>query len=260
MHELATQQRQLAAAIVGDAPVAGLLAGRRAGGLASVDVYRHAYRARLTEALRSNYPVLHRVMGDEGFAELAKGYLHTHPSSRPSIRWFGDELVAYLRDEPGAAPHPSLADLAGMEWSLSLSFDSADASVLVPADLMAVAPERWSALRFEAHPSVSLLQLDWAVEPVWRALTADENAGADAPEPSRHALLVWRQQLDTRWRSPSVEEAELLQSCLSCCTFSDLCEQAVESAGDGAAVFAAGALRRWVEDGVLSRVLPQGSR
>ena len=258
IHELAAQQRQFAAAVVGDGATTTLLTRRATGAGARVDVYRHAYRARLTEALRGNYAVLHRVLGDEAFGELAKAYLQARPSIRPSIRWFGDDLVDFMRSS--AVPHPSLIDLARMEWSLSVSFDSADATVLTPADLMAIAPTLWPSLRFEAHPSVALLWLDWSVEPVWRTLTDDEHAQADAPEPSSHPLLVWRQQLETRWRSLPDNEAALLQNCLRGQDFAQLCEQAVAFAGDDAAAFAAGALRRWVEDGLLTRLRPPTSQ
>ena len=254
--QLVAQQRALAAAIVGDGSADGLTSGTSPNRSARVNVYRHAYRARLTEALRNNFPVLHRVLGDDGFGELAVAYMQAHPSLRPSIRWFGDGLVEYMSDLPDTVPHPSLVDLARMEWSLGLSFDSTDAAVLTPADLLCVAPQDWPSLCFEAHPSVALLALEWAVEPAWRAVTNDETAEVDAPEPSLHTLLVWRQQLDSRWRSVPEAEAALLQPCLGGQPFALLCEQAAATEGEGAAAFAAGALRRWVEDGLLARRLP----
>lgn len=253
MQALAAQQRRLAAAIVGEAAD---LAIDGIGPQERVGVYRHAYRARLTEALRSNYPVLHRVLGDTAFGELAQAYLRERPSVRPSIRWFGDDLPAFMHETPDTVPHPSLIDLARMEWSLGLSFDSADAAVLTPDMLLAIDPEHWPALRFEPHPSVALLQLDWSVEPAWSAVTADENAEVDAPSSSNHALLVWRWRLDTRWRSLTDDEAAWLRSCLNGEPFAQTCDLAAQTAGDGAALAAAGALRRWVEDGLLAGLRP----
>ena len=249
MPALAAQQRRLAAAIVGDADDTAF---DGIGSVGRVRVYRHAYRARLTEALRSNYPVLHRVLGDAAFGELARAYLRERPSVRPSIRWFGDDLPAYMHDAPDSVPHPSLVDLARMEWSLGLSFDSADAAALTPAMLLAIDPAQWPALCFEPHPSVRLMQLDWSVEPAWSAVTADENAEVDAPQSSRHALLVWRWRLDTRWRSLPDDEAAWLRSCLNGEPFAQLCELAAQTAGDGTALAAASALRSWVESGLLA--------
>jgi hypothetical protein len=256
--KLADQQRRFAQAVLAAHDAPGLLDARRS----RLHIYQSAYRARLIEALRSNYPVLHRVLGDDAFAELGGAYVDASPSRRPSIRWFGDSLAQHLVERPDALPHPALLDLVRMEWALGLSFDAADAPVLGAADLASIAPQRWSALRFEPHPSVALLALDWAVEPTWRSLTHDEDADADEPRAAEHALLVWRQGLETRWRTPDDLESALLRAALDGEAFAALCERALQcasersdDAGSEAAARVAALLRRWIDDGLLSRVL-----
>jgi hypothetical protein len=249
---LAAQQRAFKALLVAQAPAATTpLLHARAGEAVRFDVYHHAYRARLTQALRSNYPVLHRVLGDDAFAELASGYLADHPSRRPSIRWFGDALPHWLAEHPATLPHPALADLASMEWALGASFDAADMPPLGFADLATLLPEQWPQASFAAHPSVTLLSLHWAVEPIWQAMTEDEHAHSAEPQPLDHRLLVWRQGLATRWRSVEADEARLLTACLSGEGFATLCARAEHSHGDAAAGWVAAALRRWVDDGLL---------
>lgn len=252
---LADQQRRFAAAIFGETPpdAAGASPGADTAPLwqpgSQPGIYHEAYRARLVEAMRSNYPVLHRVLGDEDFAALVLDYLGAQPSREPSIRWFGDRLAEHLARDAAALPHPSLLDMVRMEWALGTSFDAPDAAPLEAGDLGAIEPARWPSLRFAAHPSLRLLALEWAVEPTWRALTHDEDAQADAPEPLAHRLLVWRQQLETRWRSLPDDEADALQACLAGETFEKLCESLQ---GDDAAARAAAWLRRWIDDGLLA--------
>lgn len=251
MTELAAQQRALAAAIVpGESPGA-LLRAAPDGRPARLFVYQQAYGARLGEALRSNHPILALVLGDDAFRELALGYLHEHPSRRPSIRWFGDRLAPWLRQRPALCPHPSLPDLAAMEWALRDAFDAADARPLCVAELLAVPAGDWPALRFAAHPSLALLALDWAVEPLWKALTADAEAATDAPEPLAHELLVWRQGLETRWRALEPDEAALLHACIEGRPFADLGTLAEAQGGEATAPRLAGLLRRWVDAGLL---------
>lgn len=256
---LAAQQRAFAALLTGDDPAAPTCLLRPLNGRApQMGVYHHAYRARLVAALRSNLPVLHRVLGDEAFGALALAYLADHPSRRPSIRWFGDALVAWLHQHHGALPHPALADLAAMEWALCTSFDAADKTPSGFSDLAALPANGWPGTRFAPHPSVALLDLVWAVEPIWQALHADEDAGTDEPQPLPHRLLVWRQGLETRWRSLEGTEATVLPACLAGEPFAALCNQAADTEGDGAAPWLAGALRRWVDDGLLL-LRPQGA-
>lgn len=224
------------------------------GGPPRLAIYRHAFRARLTAALRENYPVLHQVLGDETFDEVALGFIAAHPSRQPSIRWFGNELPAHLQvlADADQLPHPALADLARMEWALGTAFDAADAAPLSVEQLLAVAPEAWPELRFSAHPSLRLIALDWAIEPLWRALSDNPEAETAAPEAQPHHLLVWRQSDQTQWRSVEPFEANLLQAALAGESFAELCERAAATQGEQAAATVAGYLRVWVEAGLLT--------
>jgi Putative DNA-binding domain len=225
-------------------------------------IYRQAYPARLIAALRDNFGVLPRVLGDAAFDTLALAYIDAHPSRHPSIRWFGDRLPAFMAAHDDLVPHPAIVDLARMEWALRAAFDAADAAAADVATLAALPAEDWPALVFEPLPSVQLLALDWSVEPVWRALQdTDPGDAPDLPEPQAHAhgLLVWRQGLETRWRSLAEAPARLLRGALQGDTFGALCATAVDEVGDAqAALHAARALRGWLDDGLFSgwRVAP----
>ena len=249
MTTLMDQQRALAAAIARAEPVPGLLREAPGGRPARLQVYQEAYRARLEQALDSNFPIVHRVLGDEAFHDLAREYLLGNPSHWPSIRWFGHRLPAFLRTHGDR--HPALADLAAMEWALRAAFDAADAVPLVVDELVGVAPASWPELRFASHPSVALLTLAWAIEPLWKALSADPNADADTPVEHAHRLLIWRQGLETSWRALDTDEAELLQACFAGRAFAELGALAEQQRAEAAATRLAGLLRQWVEAGLL---------
>src|SRR5512146_56405 len=75
MRSLLEAQRAMQRAILADdsdAPPIAQEAPPRIG------IYRYAYRARLANALRANYPALARMMGDEAFRTLAAGYARAH--------------------------------------------------------------------------------------------------------------------------------------------------------------------------------------
>lgn len=253
--QLRAQQQALQQAIVGgtDAAPPGLLRPQPGGAPARLDVYRHAYRARLLAALRDHHEVLARVLGDEAFDALAADYIDAQPSRTPSIRWYGAGFAAALAARAAAGdarlPHPALVDLARMEAALREVFDAADAPPLGRADLAGLPPADWPALRLRLHPAVRRLALDWAVEPVWAALrAAAPGAEPELPAPAArpHTLLVWRAGLDTRWRSLADEEAALLARVADGQPFAALCAQA------GDAAVAAQALAQWLADGLLA--------
>lgn len=250
---LARQQQELADAIRANSTlVSNLLQPTPQGAPARLHIYSNAYRARLGEALKENYPVLARVLGDDGFADLTAAFLHAYPSRTPSIRWFGEELARFAEQEADVLPHPALCDLIRMEWALNTAFDGTDANPLTVEDMLALAPEAWPTQRFTPHPTLHLLALNWNVEPLWNALSADENAETKPPEQFQHHLLIWRVGYRTQWRSTVPEEAILLQAIVAGNTFAQLCEAAGEFAATNAAKTVAGYLRNWVEAGLLA--------
>jgi hypothetical protein len=249
---LARQQQALRRAIVGDAPDTADALLR--DGAPLLPVYRHAYRARLAAALRDNHDTLARAMGDEAFDTLASAYVDACPSRTPSIRWFGAGLADFMAAHEPLVPHPAFIDLARMDWALRGAFDAPDAPLLSAQDLSALAPDGWPELVLRLHPSVRLLQLEWAIGPAWKALQAEEEA--DLPEPQRapHLLVVWRPVLETRWRSAqSALEARLLQALPQGQTFAALCESAAQAVGDDAAAASVvGLLQQWLAEGLLA--------
>lgn len=261
MNTLQSQQQAFRRAVV-DQPATELFATGSSDPQRRLQIYRHAYRSRLTDALAANYPVLARALGDEAFARLALQYIAARPSRHASIRWFGDELGAFcdecgeLRD--GLLPHPALRDLIRLEWAICGAFDAADAPLATRADLLQLVPEAWPALRLRFHPSVGLLELDWGVEPIWQALSRDIEDGLEreVPEPraNRHAIVVWRQHLTPKWRSLETVEAVCLAAALRGECFGPCCELAANRlAGIDAPATMAGWLQGWLIEGLIAR-------
>jgi len=222
-------------------------------------VYQDAYGARLLSALRDNYAVLHLAMGDEAFDALGRAYLAAHPSSQPSIRWFGDQLAVFMAGSYAEhLPHPALADLARMDWALRAAFDGADAAPMTLSQLAALAPEAWACLQLRLQPTAQVLSLDWTIEPSYLALSRAEIEGQDeAPEPQalKHDLLVWREGFETRWRSLEGWEAELIEALQAQRSFAELGELAAQTLGeDSAPGQLVQALHTWVAQGLLAEV------
>lgn len=263
LNTLAAQQALLKRAIVDAAPpvaevdTTGLLRAAE-GREPLLRIYRQAYVGRLNAALRDNFGVLPKVLGDEAFDALALAYIHAHPSTQPSIRWFGHCLPGFMAERDELVPHPALTDLARMEWALRTAFDAADAEPIDPQALAGVAADAWPLLVFDAMPGVQLFELGWNVAPVWRALqdAADDEAldlPGLQPQPLTHSLLVWRAGLATRWRSVEPLPARLLHAVLQGRNFGTLCALAADGVGEAeAALHAASALRGWLADGLFS--------
>jgi hypothetical protein len=205
-----------------------------------ITIYRNAYPSRLAGALRVNYPVLAQLLGEAGFRRAADAYARAYPSRHPSIRWHGAELWRTLEAGP-------IAELARMEWALGTAFDAADARSLDVAFLGTHPVEQWADLRVALHPSVTVLEMSWAVEPQWEAI----RGGHEPPvaERSAHALIVWRMRLQAHWRIASAEEGSALLALGACGTLQSACEVL----GDVSPETVGAWFARWASDGLLAR-------
>lgn len=191
---------------------------------ARLEIYRNAYRARLTEALDDVYTVLHKLLGDETFASMADLFIDAHPSVHRSIRWYGRELSGFLAETPPFAEQPIFAEVAAFEWTLSEVFDAPDAASLGRAALNVINPDAWAELRFRFHPSLRRLKFAWNTVAVWRAATADEDPPEPDPSDAAVTWLLWRQDLQNYFRSLDDLEQAALDAALEGCTFGELCE------------------------------------
>ena len=186
-----------------------------------LNIYGHAYRARLVEALAANYPLLHLFLGDEQFAKLSNIYLTQTPSTFRSIRWFGKELPVLVKTL--YAHHAYLAALAEIEWTLTEVFDAKDA-VPVPLSVMAtIAPEKWSNIRLQFHPSLRLLDFTYNILPFWKALAENEEPGIPEACP-KFTCIFWRKELINQFSSLSEDEAWSIRTMIANSEFGELCE------------------------------------
>ncbi len=220
-------------------------------------IYGDAYRARLTEALQNNYPMLVRLLGDRQFGDLAQLYIDQHPSMHFSVRWFGHELGSVLAATDPYRGQPVLAELASWEWNMALAFDAADASPLRAATLAKHPPETWAGLSFSLQPSVRLLSLATNAPLVWRALSHEETPPAGAREETPREWLLWRRGLDTLYRSLSATEARALHAARAGESFATICEAVASEIGeDDAPTESARLLAGWLEEELLSDARP----
>jgi hypothetical protein len=222
---------------------------------ARLAIYAEAYRARLTEALASNYPALAKLLGTGDFATLAGRYIATHVSRRPSIRCYGDHLPRFLAADAGYRDVPLLAELAAWEWAMTEVFDAADASAIAAEALARVPPEEWAELRFSIQPAVRLLELRWNVPPLWKALTGEQPHPPHELAPQPQAWLLWRDGLQVMFRSLGAQEAAALRVAMNGGSFGELCVGLGERL-DAAQVPAQAAayLRGWLEAGLITGI------
>ncbi len=256
MTELADLQSLFQSHVInGDgAAVASFVGNADASTEERLGVYYDAYRLRLLEILRDDFPGLCGLMSEDAFEALGLRYLDKHPSQYPSVRQFGRHFAEFLVTDRASTEQPWLAEMAQFEWARGLAFDAANADVLTLEDLGALPAEDWPTLRLRFHPSLQRIRLNWNVVPAWHAV----NDGASVPQGIRREQsepwVVWRRDVTVYWRSLSDGESTAIEAFADGGDFSAVCAVLCEQLdAEGVPATMAGLLNQWITEGLVAK-------
>lgn len=236
-----------------DSEVASVFPPAMQTGLA---VYRNGYRARLLEAIKASFPRVQALVGEEGFAAAAAHHLILHPPSGWSLdevgRGFDTTLKALFPNDP------EVAELAWLEWEMQQMFVCADENALHPQEfarqVQHYSGEDWQHLRLQFRPGLQLRWMHSNCAATWEGAAGD-TATEVSTEPA--LLLLWRQNLEPRFRLLDAEEADALRIMQPGGSFGEMCERLLASSGAHGVQLAGAILGRWVEQGLIKGVLDQ---
>lgn len=166
---LAGDEQHIAPHVVGD----GL------GASARLAVYRHHVFTSLTAALESTYPMVCRLVDRRFFGWVADGYIRAHPPAGPCLFEYGAEFPAFVAAFEACAHLPWLADVARLEWAMTVAQHAPDAVPLDPETWRTLAPAALARLTLPFDPSITLLQSAWPIDAIWRANQPGANGDVD---------------------------------------------------------------------------------
>jgi hypothetical protein len=235
------------------APVAGglealIVGDSRLSALRRLEIYAGAYFQRLLEVMREDFPATRTAVGDDRFTALVREYLAAHPPTEPSVFYAGRALPQFLAEHHGVENFA--AELARLERTTIEVFHGPEAVALSAAAMGAIAPERWPTLALRTHPALKLLDCEFAVGPLLRAIWE----GAPWPIPQRGpvSIVVWRQASQVYFRTLEPGEREALGAASEGASFAAICAAASEKIEGDAVAAINRMLARWLADELLA--------
>ena len=133
---LADLQARLASALVTGVthPCADLLTGSERP-LQRFGVHARHVHASLTRAIVERFPATAWLAGSALVTDAAAAFARGHPPTCPCMAEYGERFPAFLGTWPGAAPLPSLAQFATIDWHLGrLAIATDDPPVVLRLD------------------------------------------------------------------------------------------------------------------------------
>jgi hypothetical protein len=214
-----------------------------------LEVYADAYFLRLRDVLAEDFSRVAKLLGEEAFDHLVRGYLKHHPSTEPSVRHLGRAMAEFIRGQEGMAPW--LADLAALEWARVNAFDAPDDEPLTVAKLAEIDPATWPQLRLVPVRSLEIMNAAWPVHRIW---AQESEESPEDLEPAVTSIRVWRRADFHVLHAPMDDrEAGAMRQMIAGETFGEICQVFADLDEQQAAQEAGALLLRWLEDGIIAR-------
>jgi hypothetical protein len=187
-------------------------------------VYGNAYFSRLLECLRTEFPALLYVLGEETFHSFALEYLHRHPSRSYTLSTLGAGFPQHLADTRPAREDPLapdyadfLIDLARLERAYTEVFDlpgPEDGERLSLEKLQSIPEDAWSDVRLVAYPCVRLISFEFPVNE-YASAVRHKAPNASIPKAAETYLVLTRRDYVIRHLPVSAPEYSLLVRLLA---------------------------------------------
>lgn len=157
-------------------------------------VYRNNVASSLTEVLKTGFPTVVKLVGEDFFAAMALVFLRAHPPRQRILMLYGDEFPGFLEIFQPVAHLGYLPDIARLDQALRESYHAADSSPLPEAEFQRLLGQDIAALRLQIAPSLRLIRSRWPVFSIWAA----NHEGGPTPKPMAEDVLVLRAEYDPK--------------------------------------------------------------
>jgi hypothetical protein len=229
--------------------------------LGRLNVYGHAYFARLMECLEGDFPAVRHLLGEETFRSFAISYLREHPPRSYTLADLGAGFAAFLQStrpaelaEGGWADF--LIDLVRLEWTYAQVFNGPGIErtrTLQPEDLREVDPELWPACRLKPIPCLRLESYSFPVHEYASAVRRQEAPDRfPAAEPTR--LVITRRDYVVRRSCVPEEEFAVLGWLCADLTIEETIRTAIETFSERIEPRIPGWFREWSQAGYFFAV------
>lgn len=92
-----------------------------------LQIYKDNIIVILAQSLKSYYPLIYKLIGDNAFNHLAREYIKHYPSRSSNLHDYGEYLSDFIQSLPYLDNYPYLPEVAKFEWACHTIYFAADA-------------------------------------------------------------------------------------------------------------------------------------
>ena len=187
-------QREFLAALydAGDpSPVVSIVGNGLAPG-ARLRIYSNSCNEIQTAALRTTYPAVLALVGEDFFDQTARGYRRAHPSTSGNLQEFGAVFAEHLETLTGCRSLPYMPDVARLEWLRQQTVLAPGSQPIAPDALIESLDTGGGPQRIVLHPSLHLLDSRYPIFTIWHYALQPTSARL-ALDGEGESVVLWRE-------------------------------------------------------------------
>ena len=196
----------------------------RLTGVQQFAIYSEGYRIRLVQAIRSDYPILLKLLGDSAFDALAVAYIEQNPPTSYNLDFYPHKFAGFVGEKYGDA---FVSELATLEATIAEVFMLTDSEPFLLDKFSQISPENFGEMFFNLRTACRLLQFSYPVSEWLSNARVQENLPEIPPE-NKSFLLVVRHNNEVQRHSLSEQEFALLMNLTSGKNVAEALEKTLE--------------------------------
>jgi hypothetical protein len=162
----------------------------------NADIYRNNVRHAHVGALKTHFPAIRILIGNDFFDALAAGYAASNPPTSAVLASYGGGFPAFLEACDDLQRHLFLPDVAQLEWALNEASHAHSPSSLTPEAAARLFADGAADADLQLLPSVRLVSARYPVREIRTAALDGDAQRIAALGPRRQRLLVMRRAGD----------------------------------------------------------------
>jgi len=185
----------------------GLVAPQKIDIKRRFSVYRNNVVSSLVSALKTAFPTVMAIVGEEFFGPMAAIFVRKHPPSSPILMLYGEKFPVFLQGFEPLASLAYLPDVARLEQMRRQVYHAADAPSLPPQAFTEIPENDLNSVVLSLHPASEFTTFQNPAVSIWNWNNAEELTAKPEIPLNGEDVLVWRINNEVRMRllSPGVE-------------------------------------------------------
>jgi hypothetical protein len=121
--------------------------------ISHLSIYRNTVSSSLINTLKTTYPLILALLGDEFFVMTAKEYMRQYPSRSGNLYDYGEYFSDFLTSYQPVHDLIYLAEVAEFEWASHVLYLAPNHTPFASQSLEHFSPDQQADLRFLLHPA-----------------------------------------------------------------------------------------------------------